>query len=1316
MKNLKLYSELSLNVELQSNQEAILFSAIDIERNRLFFASSTNLIYATQLSSFHNGNAWRKSSLQAGVHPIDLEDGDFITSFDYLMEKEALIVGTSNGVMLLYNVDDNAMEVVGQVEGGVKCIAPSPDGDLLGIVTGLGQILVMTHDWDLLYENALEEDQLDGVDVKSSISWRGDGKYLATLSEISNFSSLNKRLKIWERDSGALHAASDPKAFMGAVLDWMPSGAKIAAVCDRRAEHRCPDIVFYERNGLFRSSFNISELVDATVELLKWNCSSDLLASVVRCDKYDSVKVWFFSNNHWYLKHETRYPRKDGVRFMWDPIKPLEFICWTLEGQITIYNFMWISAVMENSTALVIDNSNILVTPLSLSLMPPPLHLFNLKFPSAVRDVAFYPKKSKNFVAAFLSDGCLCVVELPEFDTWEELDGKEIMVEACISDTVLGTLAHLTWLDSHVLLAVSHYGFSHSNCFSYTSLGEEEHHGFYLQEIEIACSEDHVPGLVTGSGWHAKVSHINYLEDLVIGITPNPVERCSAFVQFDAGKICEYTSTLGFGTPGGATEHYSMNFSSSCPWMTAVNSGSLNPLLFGLDDIGRLHFGGKILCNNCSSLSFYSNLADQVITHLILATKQDFLFIVDISDILHEELESKYEKFVHVDNRRREEQNMNFIQIWERGAKIIGILHGDAATVIIQTIRGNLECIYPRKLVLSSIVNALIQGRFRDALLMVRRHRIDFNFILDHCGWQSFLQSASEFVNQVNNLSYITEFVCAVKNENIMEKLYRNYISFPSKKGVEVIQGQDLRGFDANNKVSSVLLAIRKALVEIVPETPARELCILTTLARSDPPALEEALERIKVIRELELLGSNDPRRTSFPSAEEALKHLLWLSDSEAVFEAALGLYDLHLAAIVALNSERDPKEFLPYLQELERMPSLIMHYNIDLRLQRFEKALKHIISAGDAYYSDCMNLLKKNPQLFPLGLQLITDHAKRMEALEAWGDHLSDKKCFEDAATTYLCCSCLGKALKAYRACGNWSGVLTVAGLLKLDKAAVLQLATELREELQALGKPGEAAKIALEYCGDVSGGISLLINARDWEEALRVAFMHMGEDLISDVKIASVEGANTLISEYEEGREKVGKYLTRYLAVRQRRLLLAAKLQSEDRSVNDLDYDTVSEASSNFSGMSAYTTGTRKGSAASVSSSITSKARDTKRQRNRWKIRPGSPGEELALVEHIKGMSLTDGAKRELRSLLIALVMLNEEELARKLHRVGESFQLSQTAAVKLAEDSMSTDSINEQALSLEHYIQKARSDPQNLEAFSWRPKVFSSTLTLK
>lgn len=118
---------------------------------------------------FQNERAWTKGPLQAEIDPLDLEPEDVITSFDYLMEKEALIVGTSSGLLLLHIVDGKETEVVGRVEGGVKCISPSPDGDLLGVTTGFGQLLVMTHDWDLLYETTLE-DHPEGVDVRKDFS------------------------------------------------------------------------------------------------------------------------------------------------------------------------------------------------------------------------------------------------------------------------------------------------------------------------------------------------------------------------------------------------------------------------------------------------------------------------------------------------------------------------------------------------------------------------------------------------------------------------------------------------------------------------------------------------------------------------------------------------------------------------------------------------------------------------------------------------------------------------------------------------------------------------------------------------------------------------------------------------------------------------------------------------------------------------------------------------------------------------------------------------------------------------------------------
>ncbi|XP_040382002.1 elongator complex protein 1 isoform X2 [Oryza brachyantha] len=1155
--------------------------------------------------------------------------------------------------------------------------------------------------------------------IQSSVSWRGDGKFFATLGGLEGSS---QKLTIWDRESGNMHSSSDTKAFIGASLDWMPSGAKVATVHDRKAEGKSPLVVFYEKNGLERSHFSIDEPAEAVIQALKWNCNSELLAALVSCGQYDAVKIWFCNNNHWYLKQELRYAKKEGVRFYWDQTKPMHLICWTLDGQVITHRFAWTTAVSEASIALVIDGSNILVSPLNLGLMPPPMSLFHLSFPCAVNEVSFLSDNSKNHIAAYLSNGGLCLLVLPVADTWEEFEGSGISVNLCFSESTLNNYMHLTWIDTDTLIGICCHSDSCSstimNSSGVSGLPEKHNSPYFVNEIELVCSEDSLLGSVCSSGWHARISKKMPLQAPVIGISRNPAKGGSAFIQLSGGRIVEYCSNVNLfrmSSPIHVSEASSdYAFPTSCPWMTAVlchENGIVMPLLVGLDDSSKLHVGKRLLSSNCSSFTFYSSAygaTEKVVTHLLVTTKQDLLFIVDINEILLRNGEVTIDN--HIRSHPRGKQSKEHITVWEKGAKLIGVLHGDDAAVIMQTTRGNLECIYPRKLVLVSIVQALVQGRFRDALDMVRRHRIDFNMIVDYCGWKVFVKSAADFVKQVNNLSHISEFVCSIKNENVSSKLYETYITFPDQCATSVADAVNSDGLLSDNKVTSVLMAIRKALDVQIEESSSRELCILTTLARSEPPLLEEALNRIKAIRELELLGIDDSRRKLYPSSEESLKHLLWLTDPEAVFNAALGLYDLNLTAIVALNSQKDPKEFIPFLKSLECLPPAIMKYTVDLRLGRYESALKNIVSAGNEYHEDCMKLLNSNPQLFPLGLQLFTDPDKRHQILEAWGDQLSEEKCFADAAITYQCCSSYHKSLKAYRACGDWRGVFTVAGLLKYKNEEIIQLAHELCDEFQALGKPGDAAKIALDYCSDVERGVCYYVTAREWEEALRVAYMHNRQDLVDNVRDAALECAALLISEYQEGLLKVGKYLARYVAVRQRRLSLAAKLQSEDRFM-DVEDDNISEVSTSFSEMSAYTTRSTKESSASVISSNASKSRGARRQKKGGKIRAGSPGEEMALVEHLKGMSLTSSALTELKSLLVVLIQLGKEETARLVQLAGDNFELSQRAAVKLAEDTVSNNKIDENAHTLEHYVKMVRAhQPADSEANCWRIKALS------
>lgn len=240
-----------------------------------------------------------------------------------------------------------------------------------------------------------------------------------------------------------------------------------------------------------------------------------------------------------------------------------------------------------------------------------------------------------------------------------------------------------------------------------------------------------------------------------------------------------------------------------------------------------------------------------------------------------------------------------------------------------------------------------------------------------------------------------------------------------------------------------------------------------------------------------------------------------------------------------------------------------------------YESALQNLAQGGESNFDACLQLMMDHAELFPLGLHIFRESKKRVDILEAWGDHLVQQEKFEDAAAAYCSCNKLQKALISYRSGGLWRGAMTIAGQLNLTRFELVALASDLGEELQAMGRPAEAACVALEYTHDVDSGVRLLLEAREWMEAVRVASLYSREDLISSlIEPAALECASALIEEFTEGLDKVRKYLVRYQTVRQRRLSLAAKLKAEEDGEWP-DDDTISEASSHLSSMSAYTHG---------------------------------------------------------------------------------------------------------------------------------------------
>jgi elongator complex protein 1 len=67
-----------------------------------------------------------------------------------------------------------------------------------------------------------------------------------------------------------------------------------------------------------------------------------------------------------------------------------------------------------------------------------------------------------------------------------------------------------------------------------------------------------------------------------------------------------------------------------------------------------------------------------------------------------------------------------------------------------------------------------------------------------------------------------------------------------------------------------------------------------------------------------------DPSSVKLGS-KEALEFVSWLVNPNRLFDVALTTYDFELVTLVASQTQKDPKEYVPYLQSLKAYPQEYM-------------------------------------------------------------------------------------------------------------------------------------------------------------------------------------------------------------------------------------------------------------------------------------------------------------------------------------------------------------------------------------------------------
>lgn len=95
--------------------------------------------------------------------------------------------------------------------------------------------------------------------------------------------------------------------------------------------------------------------------------------------------------------------------------------------------------------------------------------------------------------------------------------------------------------------------------------------------------------------------------------------------------------------------------------------------------------------------------------------------------------------------------------------------------------------------------------------------------------------------------------------------------------------------------------------------------------------------------------------------AKEALEYVSWLVNPNKLYDVALTTYDFDLVTLVATQTQKDPKEYVPYLQSLKQMDEVKRKFTIESDLKNFSTALSIAAEGGEEYFEEAMLLIKKN-------------------------------------------------------------------------------------------------------------------------------------------------------------------------------------------------------------------------------------------------------------------------------------------------------------------------------------------------------------------
>ncbi|KAK8077427.1 IKI3 family protein [Apiospora saccharicola] len=1149
---------------------------------------------------------------------------DKVVSLHHFSDNLTTILVLEGGDIVLVRESDNPqdgvhIEIMGSIDEGITAAKWSPDEELLAIATKARTVVFMSRNFEGITDATMTLDDLklskqvsvgwgkketqfqgkgakalrdptipekvdEGAlsshdDARTTISWRGDGTYVA----INSIEPDTRRvIRVYSRE-GVLDSVSEAVDGMEGALSWRPAGNLLASI-QRKTDGI--DVIFFERNGLRHGEFSLQapEGRDLSKDHvgLDWNSDSTVLAVTLN----DRIQLWTTGNYHWYLKQEIK-SHKLPTCLMWHPEKSLR-----------------LAIVVPSQQSAQILQAEFIFNIARGSLVPPNDH-----GATAVIDgqtLKLTPLRSANIPLRWLYNGYMAVLHQDAVDLYRwQVKGQRSLLPSSVSTLSLSdTTSTVMTIPRQVSVSDN---------------------GNIQILLQAQYPERHTIPFDAASGQLLRSD--NARAGQVYGFTSQSQSLdAQCIAQATSGRIAVVSSESV------VTEDQSLRLPVLQPWSVVTGSAQDNTLcIYGLTRNGHLYANGsagksRLLVKNCTSFLVTPD-------HLIFTTTNHLLKFVHLTEI--EGLD------VPADDPEKDERCRSI----ERGARLVTAMPTNMSLVL-QMPRGNLETIFPRAMVLAGIRQLIEDMNYARAFSYCRTQRVDMNVLYDHRP-QQFLDNVTAFLDQLEDVTYIDLFLSSLRDEDVTQTMYVNTKPAKSTEAPVPVEQGPASGtpttIGKTNNVCDAVLASLRTRKTVDNDTLQN---IITANICKSPPAFEDGLQVVaQLMQEDEKL------------AEKAVEHICFLADVNTLFDEALGLYNLDLALLVAQQSQRDPREYLPFIQDLHKLPDLRQKFSIDDHLGRYAKALLHLqiltahqeaqeYTVKHSLYADALRLYRYDEN----NLKILT---------RLYAKYLESKSKNREAGLTYESLYDYASATQCYRAAGVscWREALFTASLQDppLAKDALSDLATSLADALEEAKDYTSAAMIYLDHLSSLDTAVQYLCKGYQFADALRLVALHGRPELLESEIDSGLADALASSTEFlADCKAQLRAQIPRVAELRRRAAEDPLAFYEGEVNIN-LPDDVSVAASSRVSagGASLFTRYTGKAGSVGTAGTGVSRATSKNRKREEKKRARGRKGtvyEEEYLINSVRRLvERVQSTKSEVERLVFGLVRRGMLERAR-------------------------------------------------------------------